>query len=806
MQKHLLVLLITMLFSSHSSWSQQREQDSAWVSIYAIDSTAVVSSKFPYSSLFTKSIQLPIIYRVQEGFLLIPLKKKDEELLKLSLLDKSYSVEEIKGTALQKSLREFERLSFPYANVITQYLAAQIGLPNNGSRLVSFKGEVYQEVKKTKLLSTENVINKINKHDSVRLNKQLYLRSRLLDFVVGNHTRSVSNATWILKTKENITEVLPYIDAYDNQYMRLEGTYKLINKLLPAYKHFSNYSPAIKSIKKSSSELVGFDVNILSSLSYDFWLAEVTEIKNVLSKAVINQVEAKLPYDSNKATKELLENLQIRVDNLEAIATEYYNLISPHKIVKASHESNIIVLDRKSSGITTVRIYNEKDGKQNPIKEFSFSKKDTKSIWVYGLNGSDYYEVNGKSNDLIPLSLIGGKHLDKYEINNGKGVTIYDTKQQTNIVQAHKAKNKLSNDEYVVANTLDKYQYNKYKLTPVLGANPDDGIFFGALNTYTINGFERNPYTQKHELEGVFYLGQIGYRLQYQGEIVNLIKDNNVFMSLGYQSPNYSTNFFGFGNETPNFDDNLQLDYNRVRMSVLNARLGLVRRKQRYETSVNFFFESIKIDKTPGRFVSSETLFFPDNQFFDLKRYIGLQADLLYKKIALHFLEDLSILPSLAVKSTVNIEDYKKIATSVRSDILLSHPLYKEKVWSEVRFNYHYVFGENLEFYQVASIGGNNGLRGYRNQRFTGQSSFFANTNVKWYVKDLESDVLPLQFGLMSGFDIGRVWFEEESSRKLHTSYGAGFWLQSANLLKGSLMAFGSNEGLRFNFNLKFGF
>ena len=242
-------------------------------------------------------------------------------------------------------------------------------------------------------------------------------------------------------------------------------------------------------------------------------------------------------------------------------------------------------------------------------------------------------------------------------------------------------------------------------------------------------------------------------------------------------------------------------------MSVLKGQLGLIRRKEAYEAKANFFFESIKVDKTPDRFVSSETLFFPDAQFFDVKNYTGMQVSFIYKKLELDFVENLKIMPSLLVKSAINIGNTKKLATSIQPDIILKHPVYKEKVWAEARFNYNYVVGEELEFYQAASIGGNNGLRGYRNQRFTGQSSFFTNTNLKWYVKDLESDVLPLQFGLMSGFDVGRVWLKSESSSALHTSYGKlVFWLQSANLLKGSLMAFGSDEGVRFNFNLSFGF
>ncbi|MFD0962858.1 hypothetical protein [Pseudofulvibacter geojedonensis] len=804
MQNRLLFLFAIILCSFKNSFSQQKEQDSVWVSIYTTDSVTRYSKKFPYSGLFVKSIQLPAIDKKDYKKDFISLVKTDKQLLEQSLLNQSYSPEEIKGTTLQKKLREFEQLSYPFSSVITQALAEQIAIPNSESILVSYKGNVFKESKKTKTLNTNHAFLKINKHDSIVFNEQLYLRSRLLDFIVGNNSRSINNTEWILKAYNEKVEVLPYLSNYDNQFMRLEGTYSLISKLIPAYKHFSNYTVKIKDIKKISKELIGFDVNVLSTLSYEEWMSEVDFVKKNLTDLQIDSIKKKLPYTiKDRATEQLFEVLKGRIKNLELIATEYYNLISPHKIVKASNNSNIIVVNRKSNGVTNVNIYNEKEGKKSPINSYSFTKKNTKSIWVYGLDGSDYFEVNGESKLAIPISLIGGNHLDKYEINNGRGITIYDTKKQTNIVRSHKAKKVLFNDGYLVDNSLVKYKHSSYKISPVLGANPDDGIFIGALNTLRVNNFERNPFTQNHELEGVFYLGQIGFKLRYTGEVVNLVKDNNAFVSVGYQSPNYSTNFFGFGNETPNFDDNLKLKYNRVRMSVLNTQLGLVRKKKRYEAKVNFFLESIKVDKTPERFVSSETLFFPDDEFFDLKNYIGLNLGFKYKKIKL--IEDLKLVPNLSVKSAVNLKDTQKIVTSIQPDVMLSYPVYKDKVWVDARLNYNYVFGKHLEFYQAASIGGNNGLRGYRNQRFTGQSSLFSNSDIKWYVKDLKSDVLPLQFGLISGFDAGRVWLAGESSNKLHTSYGAGFWLQSANLLKGSLMTFGSSEGIRFNFSVSFG-
>ena len=103
-------------------------------------------------------------------------------------------------------------------------------------------------------------------------------------------------------------------------------------------------------------------------------------------------------------------------------------------------------------------------------------------------------------------------------------------------------------------------------------------------------------------------------------------------------------------------------------------------------------------------------------------------------------------------------------------------------------------------------MGGSTGIRGYRNERFTGQSLAYASTNLKWHIKDLKSEVLPLQLGLLGGFDCGRVWQEEENSSVLHTDFGAGIWLQTADLIKAKLQAFKGDEGVRISFNLSIGF
>jgi len=799
-------IFLILLFCSFFGFSQSIVTDSVWGSIYKKDPNKVSYSSegVNYSNLFYRNIHVPVYDSIKKGNQLLPIAQSIESLLKQTQLSNSYTVSEVKGTELEKSLKEVEQLSFPFSSCITAKLATKLGLESSNPILVSNNEHLHQLIALDKgLISTKDMLNKLHKDSNIKIDKNAYLRFRLLSFIIGSFNTKPSAYVW--KETSN-KKIIPYINSYQNQYMNFDGTYKLISKLIKSYKHLEPYTNRIKNIKKVSQRYIGFDVNILSNFSYNQWKSEVNIIQNLLDDNSIKEIVKSLPKGVlSTETEELFSILNERIGNLDQIATEYYNLISPNKVVIATDENNLIDINRKDEG-TLVKIYNEKEGKNTPIQSYDFLSIDTDEIWVYGLKGNDYFEVSGTSKKSTPLKLIGGGNSDKYEIQNGKKVTVIDNKYQTFVVEKDKAKLHLSEEKYITTYSVEKYKHHGNTLKPKFGANPDDGLFIGVLDEYRILGFDQNLFSTLHQISANLYLGTLGFKLRYYGEKANVYKGLSAFGAFGYQSSNYSTNFFGFGNETPNFDDNLKLDYNRIRMSTFDINFGLLKEEKKFDVSANLFFESVKIDKTEERFVSSETLFIPSNDFFERKNYVGISGYYELKNISLSFLEDLRMIPKIDLKVSADVNEFNKSNAALQPSLCLSHPMYTNKITVDATISYKLVFGSDTPFYQSANLGGDTGLRGYRNQRFTGQSLFYTSTNLKWHIKDLKSDVLPLQFGVLGGFDVGRVWQENENSTKLHTDFGAGFWLQTADLIKAELQGFKGDEGLRFSINIAIGF
>ena len=67
----------------------------------------------------------------------------------------------------------------------------------------------------------------------------------------------------------------------------------------------------------------------------------------------------------------------------------------------------------------------------------------------------------------------------------------------------------------------------------------------------------------------------------------------------------------------------------------------------------------------------------------------------------------------------------------------------------------HFNLGDDFEFYQGAFLGANTGLRGYRNERFTGKSAFVQSTDIRWNFSDLKTGLLPIHIGVYAR---SRLW------------------------------------------------
>ena len=85
-------------------------------------------------------------------------------------------------------------------------------------------------------------------------------------------------------------------------------------------------------------------------------------------------------------------------------------------------------------------------------------------------------------------------------------------------------------------------------------------------------------------------------------------------------------------------------------------------------------------------------------------------------------------------------------------------------------------------------------LRGFWKSRFTGDNSFYQNTELRLRVANLRGYYFRGMLGIFGFLDDGRVWLDGEQSSTLHVGYGGGIYYVPFNLISLNLFYAASKE------------
>ena len=102
----------------------------------------------------------------------------------------------------------------------------------------------------------------------------------------------------------------------------------------------------------------------------------------------------------------------------------------------------------------------------------------------------------------------------------------------------------------------------------------------------------------------------------------------------------------------------------------------------------------------------------------------------------------------------------------------------------------------NIDLFQNAVLGGAEDLRGLRNNRFTGRTVVYINTDLRTRLGSLKIGGLPISYGVNIGFDRGRIWYDEETSNIWRNNFSGGLWFSPLDL---AVLSFSMTQGIGEN-------
>lgn len=712
-----------------------------------------------------------------------------------------YHKEHFEETYTERFIADAYTLVHPLATVITNGLAKKVQLNTTEHKIVFTDGKFQKLVDDSKnTISTQQVVGYLHEHSKYKIDQKAYVRSRILDMLIGNSLDVNQSYSWILSEKDK-NEYVPYTVDRGFSFIKKDGLlFGFLLKSLGIKELNNYYSKRIKSEKINAHNLV-YDLILAREITESVWLEQADFIKTQLTKNAIDEVFSQLPSEYHTAVEhtELRQMLLYRISNIDVLVKDYYGILQKIVVISGTAQDDVFKIkqDQNKVSITLINSHS-----QEIVLENHYSSEKTKEIWLYGLGGIDTFSVSASAKNNIVVRIINNDNFNDYDLEQAMdNVKIYTpesalvTKDEVGQAVLYKTDN-----PDILEYSQNRPKKHTLDFQPGLLFDTDLSVRFGGKLTYTRYAFKNVPFSARHELSWNHY-----YSLLYSGTFPTLSSKTAYTADVWMTSSNHFQNFFGFGNESQNYESSFGRDYNRVLLQ-----------KTGFDVGILFHFSENKraiIKAGVERYNITDQQKFDRQDIFQQgelqnKNNVFMNIKGNYRILSKHnTASKFNYLFEPEVGLMLNFRDMNRNVPYLSGVLsLYYHPDYNRKytIVSVVRAKA--LFNETYEFYQAAVMGGETGLRGFRNERFSGQQYFVHSNDFRIDIGRLSNKVMPLNLETFVGIDYGRVWYAHENSQKWHTSFGGGLSFKLINKFNTNISYFTSSERPRITLSLGYFF
>ena len=721
--------------------------------------------------------------------------------------------ENLRATVAKAIVQDQISASHPYGALVVPPLAKALGIPHANPEVVylpddpalgefrqDFANQVYlyeerEPLKAKDTDDTEKVLEKLEEDNDNRVDQRMVLRARLLDIVAGDWDRHEDQWRWI-ETEDEIGDLyLPMPRDRDQIFFTNEGIIPKIGSRKWIMPKFQGFDADIRDINGFNFNARYFDRMFLIDLGEQDWREEIAFVQQTLTDELIEEAVRRMPpniYEHSGG--ELIRKMIARRNALAEDALEYYSFLAKEVDIPVSDKQEHVEVRYEEGGSLAVDIYKmKKDGSRDRLLyQRRFFPGVTEEIRVYGRDGQDVFTVRGSHKSPIKVRLIGGGEDDTFTVDetfrNRSKLYIYDRSDEGNVFpKRSQARLKTAADTTINHYDPRSFRYDLLMPLASVGYNLDDGVLLGAGFVYTNHGFRKEPFAARHSLMLGHALATNAFFFRYSGYITDVFGKNSLSIDVDGRAPNNTSNFFGVGNETEFVEvGSKPIRYYRTRYDFITSQVKLHRNIGK-NIKVNAgvmaqYYNNDAADNT-GRFINIYNELNPEEDVFSRHFSAGLVAG-----FELDTRND-PMLPTKGVYWNTTFRalrqlngDETRYGQGQSEFSFYLNPTGSDKLVLANRFGGGYTVGDP-NFYQLLYLGGNSGLRGFRNFRFAGEQMLFHNLELRVKLFDFTSYLLPGSVGLVAFNDVGRVWIEGEDSGTWHDGFGGGFYLIPAKLI-----------------------
>lgn len=657
-------------------------------------------------------------------------------------------------------------------------------------------------------ISTESMFNKLLSDNDHAVDQKSFLKARLLDMLIADFDRHYDQWKWghIDTGKGRIYYPIPR--DRDQAYFNSDGILMAIasHTKLP---YMRGFKYKMKGIKKMNFVARDMDRLYLNDLDEHEWQKSLAEFKAELTDDVINTSASSFPREISALDSAMFAGkMKVRRDILADKAMVYYRFLSRKVVVRGSNNNEYFHVSKNDSGLNVTVYARTEDGSIDfPMYSRQFDKHVTKEIAMYGFNGNDVFKIDGNVPKGIKLVMIGGKGSDTFDIHGKAANYIYDLRTGGNVIRSRSHTRNMMTQLPTVNDFNERYRYDVRSFPqPRVNYNPEDRVLVGfGFYSRTYN-FRRDPFSTEQSFRALIAPQNDAYQLRYNGVFNHTIHRYDLVVNGQFINPTLN-NFFGFGNGTVK-DPNKDISFYRVRYKDFDGDVMLRKRlffdKLKIDLGPTFYYYWIRHGDNAGRILDHPGVDGMDSaSVYSNKLYAGGKLRININNV------NSKIFPTRGVDWTNELVSMQGMNGNSSNITRLSSEMtvYSSLSWVKGvvgvgRIGAGHIFNENFEYFQALTLGANNFLRGFRKNRFSGQSLAYGSYELRVKVFDFNAYVLAGDVGLIGFGDLGRVWMPHEVSGLWHGAYGGGVYYLPFNMIMMSATLAASKEETLFNFTI----
>ena len=704
----------------------------------------------------------------------------------------------------------------PHSNPVIGVLAPDPSLSSFGK---AYAGRVVllEEREPTgKSENTAKTIKDLIASNTNRIDKEEFLRARMLDVLIGDWDRHEDQWRWT-SVEDGKDKIFTGVPRDRDQVMHVnEGVFPTLSNLpwlAPQIGNFDEpfpdprYSPLFKTLFIQRYPDAQF--------SYDDWMRIANAFTKAESDQVLESAVDRLPRELYQLRHDdLLSKLKKRRDSIPAIMSGYFRFINRIIDIRTSDGNELVnISDGPDGGMRIVIARLNKNGKaKENIMDVVYQPAITKEIRLYISGGDDHVVIN-YSKSPVRLRIIGTTGSKTYEANQAyKKVQVYNRKDSITFTGDVSRINTHLSDDTSNTHFIPTNRYNVWMPQATASLNRDDGFLLGLGFKYTgKDGFRKLPYSTMQEAMITHSFETNAFRIDYGGQWMQAIGKADITLNALIDAPDNTTNFFGEGNETVLNKTGDYHKYYRTRFDLYQFDPALRWHTGKGSTislGPELQYYNFDTDGNMGRSVTQPGLI----HSYDSTSYNKPKAHLGFVTNYISDTKDSKLLPTKGFYLDVKLESYTGLNGNSKSFAQLRPEFtFFQKVDTGARLVLSDRIGGGISignpaFYQYMYLGGQGNLLGYLQNRFAGQQMAYNNFQARLRLANIAGYILPGQLGITGFYDAGRVWIDGEHSNTWHQGEGGGIYFSPASLTVIQLIAGHSTEGwypyIAFNFRL----